>query len=156
MPFRSTTIFTLAYLLPLSLAHLPQQKHRLNLLFSITNALLTHTLASFWRKQSCHCCHGPLTIYVRLRVAHGPGMVVTHFFVSGERLMELPYTRFTFLISAICRADSVFVIGCPWNVWKIGVVDNSIESLVWWIIASLNWGYLSTYRNIPDVEIGSV
>ena len=27
MPFHSTTIFTLAYLLPLSLAHLPQQKN---------------------------------------------------------------------------------------------------------------------------------
>ena len=52
-PFHSTTIFTLAYLLPLSLAHLPQQKHHLNLLSSITKAWLTHTLASFWRKQSC-------------------------------------------------------------------------------------------------------
>ena len=51
MPFHSTTIFTLAYLLPLSLAHLPQQKHYLNMLSSKTNALLT--LASFWRKQSC-------------------------------------------------------------------------------------------------------
>ena len=54
MPVHSTTIFTLAYLLPLSLAHLPQQKkHYLNMLSSKTNALLTHTLASFWRKQSC-------------------------------------------------------------------------------------------------------
>ena len=54
MPFHSTTIFTLAYLLPRSLAHLPQQKkHYLNMLSSKTNALLTHTLASFWRKQSC-------------------------------------------------------------------------------------------------------
>ena len=54
MPFHSTTIFTLTYLLPLSLAHLPQQKkHYLNMLSSKTNALLTHTLASFWRKQSC-------------------------------------------------------------------------------------------------------
>ena len=53
MPFHSTTIFTLAYLLPLSLGHLPQQTHHLNLLSSITKALLTHTLASFWRKQSC-------------------------------------------------------------------------------------------------------
>ena len=51
MPFHSTTIFTLAYLLPLSLAHLPQQKN--NLLSSITKALLAHTIASFWRKQSC-------------------------------------------------------------------------------------------------------
>ena len=38
------------------------QKHRLNLLSSITKALLTHTLASFWRKQSClhftvACCY---------------------------------------------------------------------------------------------------
>ena len=32
MPFHSTTIFTLAYLLALPLAHLPQQKHHLNLL----------------------------------------------------------------------------------------------------------------------------
>ena len=54
MPFHSTTIFTLAYLLPLSLAHLPQnKKYHLNFLSSITKALLTHTLASFWRKQSC-------------------------------------------------------------------------------------------------------
>ena len=55
MPVHSTTIFTLAYLLPLSLAHLPQQqkKHYLNMLSSKTNALLPHTLASFWRKQSC-------------------------------------------------------------------------------------------------------
>ena len=54
MPVHSTTIFTLAYLLPPSLAHLPQQKkHYLNMLSSKTNALLTHTLASFWRKQSC-------------------------------------------------------------------------------------------------------
>ena len=29
------------------------KKHHLNLLSSITKALLTHTLASFWRKQSC-------------------------------------------------------------------------------------------------------
>ena len=59
IPFHSTTIFTLAYLLPLSLAHLPQQKkHHLNLLSSITKALLTHTLASFWRKQSCSKVHG--------------------------------------------------------------------------------------------------
>ena len=29
------------------------QKHHLNLLSSITKTLLTHTLASFWRKQSC-------------------------------------------------------------------------------------------------------
>ena len=36
MPFHSTTIFTLAHLLPLSLAHLQQQKHHLNLLSSIT------------------------------------------------------------------------------------------------------------------------
>ena len=59
MPFDSTTIFTLAHLLPLSLAHLPQHKHHLKLLSYITKALLTHTLASFWRKQSCitspHC-----------------------------------------------------------------------------------------------------
>ena len=48
-------LFILAYLLPLSLAQLPQQKHHLNLLSSISKALLTHTLASFWRKQSC--CH---------------------------------------------------------------------------------------------------
>ena len=56
MPFHSTTIFTLAHLLPLSLAHLPQQQQQqnLNLLCSITKALLTHTLASFWRKQSCN------------------------------------------------------------------------------------------------------
>ena len=54
MPVHSTTKFTLAYLLPLSLAHLRQQKkHYLNMLSSKTNALLTHTLASFWRKQSC-------------------------------------------------------------------------------------------------------
>ena len=54
MPFHSTIIFTLAHLLPLSLAHLPQQKkHHLNLQSSIRKALLTHTLASFWRKQSC-------------------------------------------------------------------------------------------------------
>ena len=35
------------------------QKHRLNLLSSITKALLTHTLAVFWRKQSCYwmCCN---------------------------------------------------------------------------------------------------
>ena len=31
MPFHSTTIFTLAHLLPLSLAHLPQQKHKFEL-----------------------------------------------------------------------------------------------------------------------------
>ena len=35
MPFHSTTIFTSAYLLPLLLAHLPQQKHHLNLLSSV-------------------------------------------------------------------------------------------------------------------------
>ena len=35
MPFHSTTIFTLAYLLPLSLAHLPQQKTPFKLAFSI-------------------------------------------------------------------------------------------------------------------------
>ena len=29
------------------------KKHYLNMLSSKTNALLTHTLASFWRKQSC-------------------------------------------------------------------------------------------------------
>ena len=29
-------------------------KHHLNLLSSMTKALLTHTLPSFWRKQSCH------------------------------------------------------------------------------------------------------
>ena len=52
-PFHPSTIFTLAYLLPLSLVHPPQQKHHLNFLSSITKALLTHTLASFWRKQSC-------------------------------------------------------------------------------------------------------
>ena len=40
MPFHSTTIFTLAHLLPLSLAHLPRQKHHLNLLSSITIASL--------------------------------------------------------------------------------------------------------------------
>ena len=54
MPSHSTTIFILAYLFRLSLAHLPQQKkHYLNMLSSKTNAFLTHTLASFWRKQSC-------------------------------------------------------------------------------------------------------
>ena len=55
MPFHSTTIFTLAYLLPLSLAHLPQQKYNKNknLPSSITKQLLTHILAFFWRKQSC-------------------------------------------------------------------------------------------------------
>ena len=59
MPVHSTTIFTLAYLLPLPLAHLPQQKkHYLNMLSSKTNALLTHTLASFWRKQSCSDYNG--------------------------------------------------------------------------------------------------
>ena len=52
-PFHPTTIFTLAHLLPLSLAHLPHQKHHLNLLSCITIASVTHTLASFWRKQSC-------------------------------------------------------------------------------------------------------
>ena len=54
MPFHSTTIFTLTHLVPLPLAHLPQQKHHLNLLSSITIASLTHTLASFWGKQSCN------------------------------------------------------------------------------------------------------
>ena len=58
MPFHSTTLFTSAYLLPLSLAHLPQQKHNLNLLSSITKALRTHTLASFWMKQSCYTSAG--------------------------------------------------------------------------------------------------
>ena len=53
MLFHSTTIFTLAHLLPLSLARLPQQKKTPYKLSSITKALLTHTLASFWRKQSC-------------------------------------------------------------------------------------------------------
>ena len=53
MPFHPTAIFTLAHLLPPSLAHLPQQKHHLNLLSSITIASLTQTIASFWRKQSC-------------------------------------------------------------------------------------------------------
>ena len=43
-------------LLPLSLAHRPQQKHHSNLLFSITKTLLTHTIASFWRKQ-CWTLH---------------------------------------------------------------------------------------------------
>ena len=33
------------------------KKHYLNMLSSKTNALLTHTLASFWRKQSC-CPYG--------------------------------------------------------------------------------------------------
>ena len=55
MPFHSTTIFTLAHLLPLSLAHFPQ-KHHLNLLFSITKTLLARTLAPFWRKKSCFLC----------------------------------------------------------------------------------------------------
>ena len=31
-----------------------KKKHYLNMLSSKTNALLTHTLASFWRKQSCN------------------------------------------------------------------------------------------------------
>ena len=62
MPFHSTTIFTLAYLLPLSLAHLPRQKHHLNLLSSITKALLTHTLASFWKKQSCVACNNSAAV----------------------------------------------------------------------------------------------
>ena len=57
MPFHSTTIFTLAYLLPLSLAHLPQQKTPFKLAIFITKALLTHTLASFSRKQSCYILH---------------------------------------------------------------------------------------------------
>ena len=58
MPFHSATILTLAYLLPLSLAHSSStttKKHHLNLLSSTTKALLTHTLASFWRKQPCIC-----------------------------------------------------------------------------------------------------
>ena len=61
MPFHSTTIFTLVHLLPLSLAHLPQKYH-LNFISSITKALLKHTLASFWGKQSCYplCWYFPL------------------------------------------------------------------------------------------------
>ena len=49
-------------LLPLSLAHLAQQKkHDLNLLSSITKALMMHTLASFSGMQSCHEMSGQLT-----------------------------------------------------------------------------------------------
>ena len=72
MPFHSTTIFTLAHLLPLSLAHLPHKKHNLKLAMLNDKTLLTHTLALFWRKQSClcwrighwrhHCRHGNLCI----------------------------------------------------------------------------------------------
>ena len=47
-PFHSATIFTLAHMIPLSLAHLRQQQHHLNSLFSITKTLLAHTLAVCW------------------------------------------------------------------------------------------------------------
>ena len=65
MSFHSTTIFTSAHLLPLSLAHLPN-KTNLNLLSSITKVLLTHTLASFWGKQSCFTYMDPLTYEDRI------------------------------------------------------------------------------------------
>ena len=34
-----------------------KKKHNLKLLSSVTKPLLTHTLASFWRKQSCLLCY---------------------------------------------------------------------------------------------------
>ena len=87
MPFHSTTIFTLAHLLPLSLAHLPQQKHHLNLLSSITIASLTYTLASFLEeailfhtalsqcgemaKSSSTFCMFPLAAFVKQPMAYG-------------------------------------------------------------------------------------
>ena len=56
MPFHSTTtlyihISTSASSVTCSTS--TTKKHHLNLLSSITKALLTHTLASFWWKQSC-------------------------------------------------------------------------------------------------------
>ena len=49
-----------------------KKKHHLRLLSSITKALRTHTLASFWGKQSCQIWHQSLrSIYknmVRVRV----------------------------------------------------------------------------------------
>ena len=65
MPFHSTTIFTLAHLFPLSPAHLPQQKHNLNLLSSksnlvyylswITNRFTFHMKAMVYRMLIAIC-----------------------------------------------------------------------------------------------------
>ena len=51
MPFHSTTIFTLAYLLPLSLAHLPQQKTLLKLAI-LYNKSIADAHPSFLLKEA--------------------------------------------------------------------------------------------------------
>ena len=68
MTSHSDTIFTLAHLLPLSLAHLPQQKkHHLNLLFSLTKTLLTHAArASFGGSNLVLTVSGSATVLVIL------------------------------------------------------------------------------------------
>ena len=50
------------------------KKHHFSLLSSITKSLLKHTLASFWRKQSCIICITPFCVYIFL-------FVVTYLYV---------------------------------------------------------------------------
>ena len=56
MPFHSTTIYhiSIAASSVTCSSSTTKKKHYLNMLSSKTNALLMHTLASFWRKQSCY------------------------------------------------------------------------------------------------------
>ena len=90
MPFHSTTIFTLAHLLPLLLAHLPQQKYHSNLLPSITIASLTHTLASLWRKQSCLILHlnFHLTHMFVTTITSPPPLQIRHMSVVAPQITD--------------------------------------------------------------------
>ena len=122
MLFHPTTIFTLAHLLLLSLAHLPQ-KHHLNLLSSITKALLTHTLASFWRKQSCNSleCDSTrvsfgwlVTRVVRCVCFPHADSGVARFFVRGVYASEF----FRYVLQSLCilllnHEGSTFYHVCP-------------------------------------------
>ena len=87
MPFHSTTIFTLAHLLPLSLAHLPQQKTPFKLAilynnsiadahpsFLLEEAILFHTALSQCgeiAKSSNTFCLFPLAAFVKQPMAYG-------------------------------------------------------------------------------------
>ena len=114
MPFHSTAIFSLAHLFPLSLAHLPQEKHLWNSLSSITKALMTHTLASLWRKQSCY------QYFVISLLYRCDGFVVVCSTVGclcdnprGAGGYEI--VTMTTLRRNCCRFGKVFVAGCTGN-----------------------------------------
>ena len=138
MPVHSTTIFTLAYLLPLSLAHLPQQKkHYLNMLSSKTNALLTHTLASFWRKQSCiylrfpspyvicadyYMYKAPLRLARFSRPVESPGGTGGMSYTAARGIL-LQLTR---LSPAVPRAFCLIRVAPGCHMWGISVPSHTI------------------------------